>query len=112
MENGVVQQSDPPTPASADLEYLIRPIRDGSLKWPGRDVDNPRIQWLLHRAGEPELARRFHDNDYSSHPSDRPPLRNLYNKLEQAHSEPTDVRHASLQDLHDLLAIWDAILFP
>ena len=113
IENGVIQQSDPPTPSDSNLEYLIRPThRDGKPKRPGRNVDNPRIQWLLHRAGEPELAKRFHDDDYKSHYSGPPPLRNLRNSLEETHGEATDAHHASLQDIHDLLSIWNAILFP
>jgi CheY-like chemotaxis protein len=114
IENGQVEDASPSIPSS--LEPLLRPTtNEGKPQWPGRNKDNPRIQWLLHRAGASGLARRMHDDDfkksqYDVKSSQRPPLRNLRNNLEEAHGEVQEVWHARLRDVHDMVNIWNAIL--
>ena len=114
IKDGEVIEAEPEMPSS--LENYLRPTtQDGSPKWLPQSKDNPRIQWLLHRAGAPELALRMHDDDfknseYDKNSPERPPLRNLRNKLEESHGEISQVWHAELQDVHDLLQIWRTIL--
>jgi CheY-like chemotaxis protein len=113
IENGEVTYDAVPMPSS--LENLLRPTKNGAPTWPGRNKDNPRIQWLLHRAGAPDLACRMHDdnftaNHYDVNSNERPPLRNLRNHLEESHGEISQVWHAELQDVYDLLDIWNTIL--
>lgn len=113
IENGRVTESVVTMPE--DLENLLRPTKNGAPIWPGRNKDNPRIQWLLHRAGAPDLALRMHNKDFTANHYDvnseeRPPLRNLRNHLEESHGEISQVWHAELQDVYDLLDIWNTIL--
>ena len=103
IEEGAVQQATPPTPSDS-LEGLIRPTGDnGKPQWPGRHVDNPRVQWLLHRAGASDLGHRFHAKNGTS-------LRELRNSLEETHGDQQNVQHADLRDIWDLVDIWRAIL--
>jgi CheY-like chemotaxis protein len=101
IEDGQVTNASVPMPSS--LEKRLRPTGDNQPEWPNRNTDKPRIQWLLHRIGASKLASRFHSHDGSS-------LRELRNQLEETHGETTDIRHATLEDVYDLLRIWRAIL--
>lgn len=113
IENGEV--ADITVPMSYSLEKRLRPTKqDEQPEWPEGDP-KPRIQWLLHRAGASDLAHRMHDfnfdeDEYEEDSSERPPLRNLRNNLEESHGEVSQVWHAELQDVYDLLDIWRAIL--
>jgi hypothetical protein len=52
----------------------------------------------------------FTANHYDVNSNERPPLRNLRNHLEESHGEISQVWHAELQDVYDLLDIWNTIL--
>jgi hypothetical protein len=52
----------------------------------------------------------FTANHYDVNSEERPPLRNLRNHLEESHGEISQVWHAELQDVYDLLDIWNTIL--
>ena len=96
IREGTAIQASPPAPDS--LEKYIRPTQGGKPDWPDLSVENPRVAWLLHRAGSPELARRFDD------------LRELRNDLEEEHGEATRARHADLKDVQDMVRVWRRLL--
>lgn len=114
IENGRI--TDDVFPMPTELESYLRPTKEnGKPEWPPQSKDNPRVQWLLHLAGAPDLALRMHDDDfrenqYDVNSAERPPLRDLRNHLEESHGEISKVWHAELQDVYDLLDIWRTIL--
>ncbi|MCS4169381.1 CheY-like chemotaxis protein [Salinibacter ruber] len=96
IKDGSVMHASPPAPDS--LEEYVRPSRDGRPDWPSLSVENPRVAWLLHRAGRSTLAGRFDD------------LRELRNDLEEEHGEATRARHADLKDVQDMVRVWRCLL--
>lgn len=96
IEDGAVTHADPSAPG--ELADYIRPTQSSRPDWPSLSAENPRVAWLLHRAGHPGHADRFDE------------LRDLRNDLEEEHGEATQARQADLKDVQDMIRVWRKLL--
>ena len=73
--------------------------------WPGGRKDTAALAWLALTAGGQAMMDR-----YDGVTGGASGLRQLRNNLEDAHGDAGSTEHATLDDLHALCAVWQAIL--
>lgn len=114
VRNGEVVHGPSQVPRGQILRSLCPVRKDETTKlsrptFPGGDADTRAVEWLLGMLGAREILQRFKVGEPRGGVG-RPGLRFLRNNLEEAHGRTGKAWHASPQDIHDLCALWTALL--